>query len=106
MTDSYEDKYIPLQRMYRLCNDVDMLTLSKAIEQIHNIAGHRSVLTGAQLYSLRNGCYVCINFRYKHVNDKRLKRIHAILLGCCVEVDDVSVASLLQDPKFHATIPL
>lgn len=49
MTDSYEDKYIPLQRMYRLRNDVDMLTLSKAIEQIHNIAGHRSVLTGAQL---------------------------------------------------------
>lgn len=49
---------------------------------------------------------MCINFRYKHVNDKRLKRIHAILLGCCVEVDDVSVASLLQDPKFHATIPL
>lgn len=106
MTDSYEDKYIPLQRMYRLRNDCDILSLSKAIEQIYNIRGHGSILTGAQLYSLKDRCYVCVNFRYKHVNDKRLKCIHAILLGCCVEVDDVSVASLLQDPKFHAAIPL
>lgn len=106
MTDSYEDKYIPLQRMYRLRNDCDNLALSKAIEQIHDIRGHGSILTGAQLYLLKDRCYVCVNFRYKHVNDKRLACIHAILLGCCVEVDDVSVASLLQDPTFHAAIPL
>lgn len=106
MTHSYEEKYIPLQRTYRLRSDVDLLALPKAIEQVHNVEGHRSVLTGAQVYSLERECYVCINFRYRSVRDERIKRINQILLSCCVEVDDVSGASLLQDPTLRASFPI
>ena len=85
--------------MYKLRNDRNETHLRTALNRMLQHSELDRLLCGGVVYHHNDDVYVQINYLHNHAQKSNLYRIHAFLITCCYEVDNIVTVTILSDPN-------